>query len=133
MSKKSLVGAAVITGLAVTGADALDRIEDVADPFAESDLIIVALPADTGDLLLDLDAAVHDDGADVGIEYAQTYYGGSPNDSVNGIKGAQRKGGNITLDNGIKKPNAITLDNGIKKGGKVKMPRRGGKKRRKNR
>ena len=67
------------------------------------------------------------------IDYAQTYWGGSPD----AIGSGNRSKGNITLDNGIKKPKGITLDNGLKRGNRLKpagkgRKLRGGKRKRRN-
>ena len=121
MPKKTILSAALATGVA-TGAQA--EITTTPDSL---DIIAIAEESLSGDVLITLD---DDDDAlitgvpqtetdeEVRIEYAQTYYGGSPREKIS--SGASR-GNNITLDNGIKKPKGITLDNGIKKGASVKI------------
>ena len=140
MAKKKLLSAALAGGLAATGADAVDVKSVTSD--SEIDIITVAEEDFSGDILITLDddwdalitgtpeADVDDE---MRIDYAQTFWGGTPDS----ISGGKRPRGNITLDNGIRKPKGITLDNGLKRGNRLKpkgnsRKLRGGKRKRRN-
>lgn len=132
MSKrKEIISAALVTGLAATSVDAAqstqtdysdsdDVVQSVAEQIViyggdvEDDLITV-LETDLEQDLIGVEAADLDD--EDWFQLAQTIYAGPGTDDLR----RPRKGGNITLDNGIKKGSNITLDNGIKRPGAVKL------------
>ena len=149
MPKKPFLSAALATGVAVTGANAQtllpseqlsDHSVDIIEPAPDGLIgdwstrdVIVTLDDAEGDLIVGHPEAVHaGDSWDIGIDFAQTYYGGAGGkDKITSGSG----GNNITLDNGIKKGSNITLDNGIKRrskfstGAKPKRKQRGRKRR----
>lgn len=127
MSRKSILTAALATGVAISGAHghqpagpagdvvATDPTDAERQAWAANDLLIFT--AGEGDLIAGTpDVIVAPDDWGIGIEFAQTCCGNSRDRITSG-----GRTGNITLDNGIKRGNNITLDNGIKKGGKVKL------------
>ena len=139
MPKKPLLSAALATGVVVSGAQA-DLPGDTNPSAGDSpDIIGTALSGPvggdrfSGNLIITLDEEI--DGADlvhglpdtvhagddwdIGIDYAQTLYGGG--DARDGISSGRTGRGNITLDNGIKRNGNITLDNGLKGQGKVRV------------
>ena len=134
MSKKKIISAALATGLATSGVEAAqidhadfaatdDIIVDAADQIfiyendPDSD-VIKEVDAEFTDVLIGHDPVATGSGDETDwFILAQTYYGGSGEDNL----ALPRKGGNITLDNGIKKGGNITLDNGIKRPGAVKL------------
>ena len=131
MAKKKILSAALAGGLAATGAEALPTktidADDVIDvsTIGATDIIVYA-DDPMGDTLTDalIDDMDHglyieieeDLGEEVIMEIAQTIYAGPAGDGLM----RPGTGGNITLDNGIKKGGNITLDNGIKKGSRIK-------------
>ena len=144
MSKKKLLSAALAGGLAATGADGVE----IKQPTTDSDSDIITGVADElllfgGELndvglmedlilgpIIEVEEEAH---ADDDFDLAQTVYGGGGGDRLRTRPGK----GNITLDNGIKKPKGITLDNGIKRSNKLKpagngRKLRGGKRKRRN-
>ncbi len=139
MPRKPIISAALITGVAMTGANAHERSTDIisdtndiitTSEIMDQDIMIYKGPADLSDeLFLGTGDDVHVDldEWDAGVELTQTLYGGVPDGDS--LMERHRKG-NITLDNGIKKGGNITLDNGIKRQGKVKLDTTGRKTRR---
>ena len=127
MTDKRLLGAAVVTGLAVSGAGAADRLDHTLSMAQAEQLDILIGPDQAIDPILPY---VRVEVEEVGIEYAQTLFGTGPineeptgeettNEETSGEetkKDDKKKGEEaaITLDNGLKQPKAITLDNGIK-------------------
>lgn len=134
MPRKPLITAALATGVAITGAQARDDVaaeitddhatdivEFLPDVAVDDDMTRLFLDYGAGDDAPDGDvlvpAAIDLDPLDdeIGIEFAQTWGGGSGND---GIVGAPRRGG-VSPDKRLPPGNGITLDNGLKRGGRI--------------
>lgn len=127
MSKNKFLSFALAGGLAATGAHAVENQPAGSD--AETDIIagaaddalIFSGPSDDFELIEDLLLGPiieldEEAAGEVEFDLAQTVYGGGAGDNLR----VTPSRGNITLDNGIKKPKGITLDNGIKKGNRLK-------------
>ena len=147
MSKKKLLSVALAGGLVATSADAVETKPAMSD--SETDIITGVADdlllfggefddvSEVGNLILGPIIEVEDattEDSDFDFEMAQTIYSGCC--VGDDLRSAPRTG-NITLDNGIKKPKGITLDNGIKRGNRLKpkgnsRKLRGGKRKRRN-
>lgn len=132
MSRAKIISAALVAGIAATGAQAAQSSDDhlIATAPGPSDDMLIGQDFEhdfemNGDILLPSSAVHPDDDPEVRIDYAQTYWGGESNDAVQGVTGTAKP---------KKKQNqSITLDNGIKKKGKLKNQQgRGNKKKKTN-
>jgi len=132
MAKSKFLTTTVAAGLVTGAAAATPPDEDATDLLSQpapgfEDVLIT--PDDPGDLDLPLDLqGWSDDETDfIGIDYAQTWYGGTGNDGIMTPRPGQGGGGV-----GVRQPEkGISLDNGIKQPGKLKLEKPAGKKKRK--
>ncbi|MEM9139871.1 MAG: hypothetical protein AAGB15_08550 [Pseudomonadota bacterium] len=124
MAKAKIISAALVAGIASTGAQAASVSDDTlitTAPGGADTLLFVDDFKLHGDIPLALAPSEVRDQWDIGVETAQTCCGTPSQDTVQGSSAK------------VKKPaKGITLDNGIKKKGKVKPQQAGAKKKKKN-